>query len=389
MNRNDVETKYLDLCRAQIKQLDTDCMQCLFRNMRGCYPLTVQYLADQLKIRHVACSLHSVNDIWSVPLLARPFPHIVDGDWRYCTSTTASLIDFAHRNIGRSAACLHLGSPSTYKTALTAFPETGLHHLHDRNYILHGARAVEDKGNHYDVAFLDPPWYENETYMFLEIAARRLASSGLALVAQPSTLTRPGVVEERSQIIDRAKMLGFNLVQHFEDYLRYEIPHFEYVTLKQTVDYPVPADWRTGDLLVFSLDAPSASIKKNTSQVSDEYNWREVSLGPVRLKFREIGELPPFSPLESNCMMNSVSRRDVAVKKAGIWSSGNRIYSCNNSSLTLSIVSRLNCLLRRCELRESTIVEILVGTGLKPHLAFVSARAIVDDVMEHMQHAWI
>lgn len=379
---------YRQLCEFYMKQLKISCFQCLCREMHGCYPLMIQRLIKATGIKCEPCELHRTFYGWNTPLITPPFPHIIDGDWRYSTPTTARLIDFAHRSQGRTAACIHLGSPSTYKTALASFPGTGYHYLYDRNALLHRVNNfIPPAFSGFDVAFLDPPWYKDETYLFLRIASDMLSSDGIALVAQPSILTRPNVQIERYKFLEFARSLGFLLIGELKNFLRYETPHFEYVTLKKTLRIPVPSDWRTGDLIVLSLTRKSKIIN-DSIECSYEREWIEKCVGPVRFMIREVDDFPPFYPINSDCVARSVSRRDILKEKVGVWTSGNRIFGCNSVDDTLIILSQFNLLLRRCELKKSTVIKILIDSGLDEACALVSSQSIVEDMMEHLQHGY-
>ncbi len=84
-----------------------------------------------------------------------------------------------------------------------------------------------------EVAVLDPPWYPEDTLAFLRVASRALRPDSLVLLAQPGRLTRPGVEPERCTILEDAGKFGYSLIHTLPDYVRYEMPHFEFVTLRR------------------------------------------------------------------------------------------------------------------------------------------------------------
>ncbi len=353
------------------------------------YPTTLAAVGAEIIDGFATCDWHAMDRGWGTILVSQPFPHVVDGDWRYTASTAAKLVDVAHRYSGRSGTYLHIGSPSTYKVALAGLPNVGTHVLFDRNALLHDEAAVVDLSlaRHADVALLDPPWYEEETAHFLSQASQHLRPRGLVLLAQPGGLTRPGIPEEREALLATATRLGLQHVATLEGFTRYETPHFEQVTLERTLTMRVPADWRTGDLLVLEMDDGGDGLGQ--PQVTDiaEDEWEETTLGPVRIKFRETPESATYARLTPSGLCSSVSRRDPLRPSIGIWTSGNRVYGCGDRDVFLRSLVELESLIRDDDLSRSTAHSALLSSGVGNEMADGAALSIVEDVTEHLQYA--
>ncbi len=102
------------------------------------------------------------------------------------------------------------------------------------------------------------------------------------LSSLPSRGTRPGVMRERSELLDWAKGIGIKLVRVEEAALRYITPPFERNALRAANIASVPADWRTGDLAVF-VCAEDMATERPVYQ-SSVSTWEEESIGRVRIK---------------------------------------------------------------------------------------------------------
>ena len=390
MIQDQANVEFITACADAAIAAGLQCFQCLARRMSGCYPETLLAVCLSKGLTLEPCEWHALERGWDVPLASSPFPHVVDGDWRYSRPTASKLLDLVVRNVGKHATCVHIGSPSTYRAALSAYPEAGKHILHDRNAFLHdpNATVMLDGGATADAAILDPPWYPDDTLTFLRVAAGALRDDALVLLAQPGRLTRPNVEQERETILEGATAFGYAWIHTLPDYVRYEMPHFEFVTLRRTIDQRVPADWRTGDLLLLRFDSAEDRLsgEELPSQGGGE-RWADVSLGPVRYKYRRTETSDTLGCLTSDGMARTVSRRDPLRPSVGVWSTGNRIYTCGNPAAFLHTIHRLNRHLLRAEFTQPNVVSALQDCHLSEDGKQSTAQTIIGDVMEHLQHA--
>jgi hypothetical protein len=105
--------------------------------------------------------------------------------------------------------------------------------------------------------------------------------------------------------------------------VRYEMPHFELVSLRSAVPtIEVPSDWRTGDLLVLERSSAPQSFPVILVQ---EAPFSEKRFGPARVKLRRTAG-PDLSELVPGDVLDTVSRRDPIRSQIGLWTSGNRVF---------------------------------------------------------------
>lgn len=369
-----------------VSSLNLTCKPCILRSAKGCYPTSLLSVLDILGEKYIDCDWHARSEGWDVPIRENFFPHVLDGDWRYSRPAVAKLLDLAVRQGSRESRFLHFGSPSTYKAALKAFPNSGHHWLYDRNAVHHGAHSIDSGGFAFDVAIIDPPWYPEDTVDFLKIARSHLRKGAKVFVAQPAELTRPGVLPEREHLLAELLVLGYHHVVTRPNFVRYETPHFEWVTLNSQVSQRIPADWRLGDLLIFEYN--SLQTQENY-KLSDNTEWLERRIGPLRFRIRAIPSAneTTFSTLTLTGFAPSVSRRDPVRSNVGIWTSGNRIFTCSSIDTALSVLREIEKQLICARLCLRSCIDILQEHGLSIDSAEKSSHVIMNDIMEHLSYA--
>src|SRR5579871_2214994 len=100
----------------------------------------------------------------------------------------------------------------------------------------------------FQVAVIDPPWYEDIFRVFLGRALFSLAGEGDLLCTLPPRLTRPGIDEFRQRVIAELTASGYHVLGLDIGTLTYVVPRFEEVALKHVSSFrPIP--WRRADLL--------------------------------------------------------------------------------------------------------------------------------------------
>lgn len=382
---------FMGTVRQAIQDSDCTCLPCLIRGLHGCFPTTALDAAKDINDRTWSlCSWHQAFSGWDVPLVDGFFPHVLDSDWRYSRPSVSRLLDLFFRLRGKSGSCLHVGSPSTYLAALKAFPSSGRHYLYDRNALLHDLTYRQDLAelDILDAAIIDPPWYPDETIDFMQIASNVLVDGALVFIAQPALLTRPGVEPERATILQALQRSGYTHLATRHDFVRYETPHFEWVTLSRQVHERIPADWRQGDLLVFRFERSNERDFEPHTDVSPK--WDEVAIGPMRVRIRS--EATPsdhsaFEPLTPDGVARSVSRRDPIRPYIGIWTTGNRVFHCPDPGQAKAVLSSLVQLMLRARLDEASCLDAMVKNGVSIEVAEVTSRILMADLLEHLQHA--
>jgi hypothetical protein len=172
-------------------------------------------------------------------------------------------------------------------------------------------------------AVLDPPWYVRDTLTFLGAASRVCQHGALIWLCQPTVAARPGIADERAELLRELPRLGLEPIRTFDHAVRYETPHFEAMSLRLTAaELAVPTNWRPGDLFMLRKVGPA----NNAQPVACNEQWTEVHFGPVRIKLRATEATGDLTNLVPGDVLSTVSRRDPVREKTGFWTSGNRVY---------------------------------------------------------------
>lgn len=272
------------------------------------------------------------------PAFVLPVSHPADYEWRFSAQTKRELVARILQHVGVGETIAHLGSPSTYLEGVLWASQLR-HVLLERNDAVISALSHATSHPHEicrvdlisdDVpeleaaaAIIDPPWYLNDTFIFLKAAAGATAIGARILLCQPTEATRPGVAEEREKLLEALPLLGYTLLAAEKSIVRYEMPHFELVSLRSSVPkIEIPSDWRTGDLLLLERSGTPQSFP---IILVPEAPLSERTFGPVRVKLRRTGG-PDLSELVPGDVLDTVSRRDPIRVQVGLWTSGNRVF---------------------------------------------------------------
>jgi hypothetical protein len=282
-----------------------------------------------------------------------PVGHPVDSDWRFTPESALELVRLALEAVSIGEPVVHLGTPSTFlRCALSDAQHQ--HVLLDRNMavldalVRHGIntphlmlavdlQAVGQLHLSAGAAIVDPPWYLDDTLLFLSVAAEACRPDATILLCQPCVGTRPRVGQERALLLDRVSALGLDLHALRSRGVRYVTPHFEAVSLRAAAcGAAIPTSWRRGDVLLFKRSTrPVATFRPSTH----DPKWREVRFGSVRVKLAgqptgsDVGSLVPGD------VLTTVSRRDPVRKRIGLWTSGNRVFTLANPPLIGQLIA--------------------------------------------------
>ena len=75
--------------------------------------------------------------------------------------------------------------------------------------------------------FVDPPWGRELLKRFLAAAAELACENATIAMTLPQLLTRPGVVEEREDLLKLANQMGLCLIRQLPSATEYQVPNFE------------------------------------------------------------------------------------------------------------------------------------------------------------------
>lgn len=331
----------------------------VFDQLPGVYPTTlIKLWHRELQRRGLTprdTEQYVASDV-SKPDDQLPVGHPVDYDWRFTPASALELVQLALEGASAGEPVVHLGTPTTFLRC--ALPDAQHQHvLLDRNtaildalvsrgvsppHLMFGIdlRAVRRLHLSAGAAIVDPPWYLDDTLLFLRVAAELCRPGATVVLCQPASGTRPGVEQERALLVDRVSVLGLDLHVLRSAGVRYLTPHFEAVSLRAAArGANIPTGWRRGDVLIFKRLSRSVATVQNSAQ---DTQWREVRFGPVRIKLAEQPTGTDVGSLVRGDVLATVSRRDPARKRIGMWTSGNRVFTLANPLVIFRLITLCN-----------------------------------------------
>lgn len=332
---------FIDQARQWIESLADPTLADLaatFNASPGYYPTTLLELwRRETKRRGLPVAPQNGTRAGSSPRTL-PVCHPGDYEWRFTEAAAGFLLDIATDSVKAGEPVVHVGTPTTFALGIQTNPEFR-HVLLERNTSvitsLLPQKRMNDEIIHIDLrqepvrplqaaaAIIDPPWYPAETTAFLTASSCACRQDASIVLCQPTEATRPGVNEERMSLLSELRSLGLEHTGTQVARVRYLTPHFEAMSLKMSQpDASVPGDWRKGDLLMLKKVAPCqrAELLQKTDGA-----WQDVQFGPVRIKLRASADKDLMSIVPGD-MLDTVSRRDPARERIGLWTSGNRVY---------------------------------------------------------------
>jgi hypothetical protein len=326
----------------------------LVRALPGVYPSDVARILGDLTSRPFRAKGSIVETPTSLKGDGLPVPHPLDYDWRFSEATQVFLSQRVASLLPKHGAVTLLGAPSLFERLLMSRPDAriqladgsaetisfltdryGKRGLFARNLL----RQSPPRGS-VDVVVADPPWYPEYSRAFVWAAGQLVRVGGMLLLCGPNQGTRPDAMEEWEQAKKFAQSFGFHSVD-FESVLRYQTPPFEQNALNAAGHSFVSSDWRTGCLATFArkcihvVDRPAGA---------SEYDlWHQETVGGVRWRLRRMKGAKPVCPalyaITPDDVLDSVSRRDHRRRDVDVWTSGNRVFSCPDTS-TLVLILR-------------------------------------------------
>lgn len=306
-----------------------------------------------------------------------PPPHPLDYDWRFTDSTVEHLLQKCAEVTPSHGTLVLLGTPSLL--------QIGTEPSYQRNTVLLEANTIMTSCLSNTVlgsqivecdllrdalpnlsakaVVMDPPWYPEYIQAFLWDACQFCQIDGHILVSLPPLGTRPGIEREWQETLTWANQLGLQLIHLEELSLSYLTPLFERNVFRVTGIHCVPQDWRRGNLAVFARRTSTTVPRPIVA--SPEKEWLEVNLFSVRIRVRPwIGSEfadPSLVSVTPNDVLTSVSRRDPRRELADVWTSGNRIFSCQGAGILWHVLDAISK-----DYPPHSAVEAFIGRALQP-----------------------
>jgi hypothetical protein len=342
------------------------CWPELVASLPGVYP---EQVYESLK-RQKLCQLISfarpsgdVTDNRSDSLIAHqlwtrgelPTPHPLDACWWFADCSIHKLLECIRDNSPLPSHVVLLGIPTLFHyirkkgmfdrvTLVDSDSEVRSDRDADDTYHTITADLTRDRlpGISGEVVIADPPWYLPEIRAFLWAARYLCSKDGAVLMSVPPAGTRPGIAEEWEQTLRWSRRLGMELVDYQRNALRYISPLFERNALAAAGVQAVDANWRSGDLAVFSC---RGSIAHERPLLDGPEKWEKRSVEGVRFRVRAPSLVPGLDPtlypVASGDIFDTVSRRDSRRNLVDVWTSGNRAFRCSGRAILLHILRSL------------------------------------------------
>lgn len=289
-----------------------------------------------------------------------PIPHPLDYEWRYTVKARNFLVDRLQSLRNSEGPILLIGAPTIFIDLISQVDQSSLFLLdysddtinrvkekfNSKGLILYDVFNYSPPELNANVVLIDPPWYKKYFKAFLWTANRSSVIGSKIILSFPSIGTRPNVIDDRREIINYAKLLGFDLLSIEEKSISYRTPFFEYNTLRICGLINFPLNWRNGDLLIFEKKFENKFLNINAERNASQNRWIEVKIGRLRFRIKTCVENnscnPVLNPILDNEILPTVSTRFKIRDKATFWTVGNRIYECTCPSLVVNLLRKLD-----------------------------------------------
>jgi hypothetical protein len=298
--------------------------------------------------RHSSASLAPcfALDLWTER--NAPTPHALDSTWWFGDSSLDLLLERIERLTAVGDRVLLLGVPTLWhyakeRSANRIFLLLDRERLGPQSKVTTADLLLERPSlGKMGLIVVDPPWYPAEIRAFLLTALRNGRPGCQVLLSVPPVGTRPGVEQEWRALLAWAGSVGLRLESYEPGVLPYISPLFERNALRAAGVSSYPEQWRRGDLATFVWDGASVWSADAASTPGPE-EWSEVHFGRVRLRLRvgrtRNGGSPILREIVGGDVLPSVSRRDPRIASVAVWTSGNRVFACEDTHI-LGIIAQ-------------------------------------------------
>jgi len=352
----------------------------LVRNLKSVHPIEIQNsiyrlfengLLSQSQFIQIESSAKTQTLEEDDSLKTLPVPHLVDFDWRFSREGIKWLVKKINTYIETAGVIVFIGSPLLYKhycKNLTTNTEIYLidfnadKHIKNETFgvnchIINCNIKYEFKGNikleeiRADIVVMDPPWYLEYYQRFFDICNTICKVDGRILGVFPPEMTRNSISDEKQQLSDYVRLLGFEDLVFEKHCIGYSTPPFEKNVLRVKNINNYPNNWRIGDFFITTRKFHCPINLSNSSVCFSSENtiWSETNLGKIRIKFKQkpidrdsIFDIK-INSLYDGDIYPSVSRRFEGHKEINIWTCGNRVYNCSNIPLMHIILQQIEC----------------------------------------------
>ena len=311
-----------------------------------------------------------VDPLWQVPV-----PHPLDYDWRFSRESAEFIAARAMAATQVGGTLILLGVPSILRI-LESQGKPGCNIVFvDRNR-RGQAVSFEVKNLNCDLSVdplplceastivTDPPWYPDYVRSFLWAASYMAREGARIFVVFPGAGTRPGIEAEWEETLEWAQNAGLQWVDMSTEKVEYITPAFERNALRASGILNVPNIWRRATLAEFRR---TGILQAERPPRPETDAWNEVEVSGVRWRLRienyHDNADPRLIELVPSGVLPSVSRRHLVRRLAKVWTSGNRIYGCNNTPLLREIIVTMKtCTVEQAEF-QGRLKELSAGVS--------------------------
>ncbi|MEC6906212.1 dNTP triphosphohydrolase [Photobacterium piscicola] len=199
--------------------------------------------------------------------------------------------------------------------------------VHDVNHDL-----IEDYEKKYDCITIDPPWYPSEFKKFISRAIQLSKDGGVIYCSIPQKLTRPGIEEERRELISALQACGHDILYIEPNVMKYIVPHFEEEALKNSGIGTKNQPWRSSDLLVIKVNG--SEVLSFEPEVKREIkSFSRIGNSNIFRVFLDKTDMDiDFAISEVGSFSETISKRD-SVEQVNLWTSYKQGFQVKDTAL--------------------------------------------------------
>ncbi len=193
----------------------------------------------------------------------------------------------------------------------------------------------------FDAIICDPPWYKDAYLNFIFKFGKLSNINAFLFVIFPPLGVRASIERERLDIINFANMVGFELVEEDVETINYISSPFEINSILDNEITNFPIDWRYGNLLIFRY-VQNGTINFDYFNKNEENRWQEYTINNIRIKLlpsQTCSAKNVFEKIYDSDILPTVSMRNDKLNLVNFWTSGNRVFKCNNTKLVSEILN--------------------------------------------------
>ena len=282
--------------------------------------------------------------------LSLPAPNPIVSQWWFTLDTVSSLAERVW-DYGRGQSVAFLGTPTVGYHYAHCFNEpctvldSDQHVLDALDLPVVASKYLYDVNDEipavqracHGIVLIDPPWYPPSTHLFIARSRQLIGDHGFIFCVLPSRLTRPGLISERSELLEQMLRQSFEVVSLESEYVQYRVPAFEAKAYDDISGFK-GRWWRKGDLLVLrvqpdSVVDPTPSKKEVIEVFARNPATRRFFLSPDKVN----PALPSFLDRDV-AFERTVSTRNASTNEIAIWGSNKKGAKLQDANLARKLL---------------------------------------------------